>query len=288
MTTVGYIGLGQMGAAMAGWLADSDVSLVVHDVTDAAVAPFAERGAVVASSAAEVAAQCNVLSICVPAAHHVEAVLTGPGGVREAGASGQTILVHSTISAASMQSARATAAEWGADLHDACIYGGIVNAAKGELVVFAGGLGDIDAAGREVLDRYGSLVLDCGPVGAGAALKIAANVMTYSQFMATSVTYAIARRAGADAERVIDAWRSVGQLGVLTERFLPVAGMAPGTMPASFRSFMQATNDIAVKDLELAVELLDDAPDLQAAITALTSSMAAVYGVADTNGGSDG
>ncbi len=260
MTTVGYVGLGQMGAAMAGWLVDSGVSLVVNDVSEAAVAPFVERGAAAAATAAEVASRCDVLSICVPAAHHVDAVLNGPGGVREAGVAGQTILVHSTVSADSMRSARAQAAEWGADLHDACIYGGIVNAAKGELVVFAGGLDDMSAAGREVLDRYGSLVLDCGPVGAGAALKIAANVMTYSQFMAASVTYAIARRAGADAERVIDAWRSVGQLGVLTERFLPVAGMAPGTMPDSFRSFMQATNDIAVKDLELAVDLLDEAP----------------------------
>jgi 3-hydroxyisobutyrate dehydrogenase len=280
MTRVGYIGLGQMGAAMAGRLQSTGMPLTVYDIDAAAMAPFVERGAVAATSAAELAASSDVVSICVPAAAHVDAVLAG---LREAAVPGQVILVHSTIAPQSVARARATAAEWGAVLHDACVAGGAVNATTGELVVFAGGLADMPAAGREVLDVYGSLVLDCGPIGAGAASKLAANVMTYAQFLAASTAFEIARQADADADCVVEAWRHVGQLGVLTERFLPVAAMAPGTMPESFRDFMRATTGIAVKDLELASELLAEGSPRRDAIEALTAAMAEVYGV--ENGG---
>ena len=80
METVGFIGLGSMGAGMAGNIAKVGYPLVVHDVRAAAVRPFAAQGARVAGSPAEVAGQADVIVTSVPGPREVEAVGVGPGG----------------------------------------------------------------------------------------------------------------------------------------------------------------------------------------------------------------
>ncbi|MBC8365726.1 MAG: NAD(P)-dependent oxidoreductase [Actinobacteria bacterium] len=278
--SVGYVGLGQMGSAMVGRLLDAGVHVTVFDIDPAAVEEAVAAGATAAASGAELAATADVVSICVPDAHHVELVVDDLA----AGAAGRdvppTVFVHSTIHPDAVVSARDLAAGWGGDLHDVCVAGGAVAARAGELVLFVGGRDDLSQAAGALLDCYGSHVIAAGPVGAGAAMKLAFNVMTYAQFAASAAALEMAEGAEVDSEALVGAWRHVGQLGVLTEQFLPILDLPSGYLVGESRDRMQATTDIALKDLRLAADLCADG-DLRGMVEALGRAMPEVFGVGD-------
>ena len=276
---VGYIGLGQMGSAMVSRLLDTGVRVGVCDLDPAPVSRATDRGAEAFATPAALAEAFDLVSICVPAAHHVEAVLMGPDGIASAGHADRVIHVHSTIAPADIRRFHDQAQAWGAWLSDACVAGGADAAAAGELVVLAGSPGDLGEAARGLLDTYASLVVDAGPVGGGAALKLAVNVMTYAQFSAASAAYEIARAAGADTAALVATWEHTGQLGRLTRQFLPLLDIPPEHITGGFRESLQGTVDIATKDLALALEAYADPSNGRAAVLrALAGSMGEVFG----------
>ena len=79
----GYIGLGMMGSAMAENLIGTGAEVTVYDVDPAAMDAAIALGAAAADSPAEVAAASDAVSVCVPAAEHLDQVLDGPGGLAE-------------------------------------------------------------------------------------------------------------------------------------------------------------------------------------------------------------
>lgn len=276
---VGYIGLGQMGSAMVAHLLESGVRVGVCDLDPDPVARATEQGAEAFATPAELAEAADLLSICVPAAHHVETVLSGPDGIASAGRADQVILVHSTIAPADIRRFHDQAQAWGAWLADACVAGGAEAAAAGELVVLAGAPSDLPAEARGLLDTYASLVVDAGPVGSGAALKLAVNVMTYAQFSAAATAYDIARAAGADTAALVATWEHTGQLGQLTRQFLPLLDIPSEHITGGFRESLQGTVDIATKDLSLALEACADRSNGRAEVLrALAGSMGEVFG----------
>jgi len=283
---VGYIGLGQMGSAMVSRLLDhgagTPLRVGVCDLDPEPVRRATDAGAEAFATPAELAAVSDVVSICVPAAHHVETVLSGPGGIAEAARDGQTLLVHATIAPADVRRFHDVARRWGARLHDACVAGGAEAAAAGELVVLAGAPGDLDPAARRLLDRYASLVVDAGPVGGGAALKLAVNVMTYAQFAAAATAYDIARTAGADTTALVAAWEHTGQLGALTRQFLPLLDIPPEHLTGAFRTSLEGTVGIATKDLDLALTATRNPRSARSEVlTALAGAMGEVFGLDD-------
>ena len=84
MTRYGYIGLGDMGSAMAENLIRNSSDVTVYDINPEAVQEAVQHGATAATSPADVAQQSDVISICVPADEHITQVLTGPEGAIEA------------------------------------------------------------------------------------------------------------------------------------------------------------------------------------------------------------
>ena len=283
---VGYIGLGQMGSAMVTRLLDTGVRVGVCDLDPGPVARATEQGAEALATPAELAAAVDVVSICVPAARHVETVLSGPDGIASAGRADQVILVHSTIAPADIRRFHDLAGAWGAWLADACVAGGADAAATGELVVLAGAPGELTAEARSLLDTYASLVVDAGPVGSGAALKLAVNVMTYAQFSAAATAYDIARAAGADTAALVATWEHTGQLGRLTRQFLPLLDIPPEHLTGGFRESLEGTVDIATKDLTLALEACADPTCGRAEVLrALAGSMDEVFGTSSTTTG---
>src|SRR5437879_6313377 len=80
---VGFIGLGNMGEPLAGFVQRAGFSLVAHDLSKAAAATLLERGATWAESPRDVAAQCEVVCICVPGPAEMRLVSAGPGGILE-------------------------------------------------------------------------------------------------------------------------------------------------------------------------------------------------------------
>ena len=284
MTSYGYIGLGMMGSAMAEHLIrHGEGPVTVHDLDPAAVDGAVSLGAIPGASAADVARASDVVSVCVPAAEHIEAVLSGPGGIAEGAHDRLSVLIHSTVHPDTVLAARAEAAEWGVAVFDACVAGGAENARGGSLTLLAGGLEDMPAAARELLDVYAELVIDAGPVGAGAALKIAINVMTYAQFAAAATAHDLVASTGGEPDALLEAWRSMGQLGTLTEHYCALLEIPAEHIRGELRTMLETQAGIAAKDLSLALKLGTPRPGAAAVLEAVRSAMPAVYSVHKMN-----
>ena len=280
MTRYGYIGLGMMGSAMAeNLIRRGGGSVAVHDIDSAAVDAAVSLGAEAGASAAEVARASDVLSICVPAATHIEAVLSGPGGIVEGAHDGLSVLIHSTVHPDTVLAARDEAAEWGVPVFDACVAGGADNARAGRATLLAGGLDDMPPAAREVLDIYAGTLIDAGPVGSGAALKIAINVMTYAQFAAAAAAHDMVASTGGEPAALLEAWRSMGQLGALTEQYCALLEIPDEHIRGELLTMLETQAGIATKDLSLALELGRARPGAAAMLQAVRAAMPAVYNV---------
>ena len=284
MTGCGYIGLGMMGSAMAeNLIRRGGRPVMVHDLDAAALDAAVSLGAAAAASAADVARASDVVSVCVPAAAHIEAVLSGPGGIVEGAHEGLCVLIHSTVHPDTVLAARDAAAEWGVPVFDACVAGGADSARAGSLTVLAGGLDEMPPAARAVLDACAGTLVDAGPVGAGAALKIAVNVMTYAQFAAASAAHDMVAGAGGEPAALLEAWRSMGQLGTLTEQYCALLEIPAEHIRGELRTMLETQAGIAAKDLALALELAPAPgrarPGAANVVEALRSAMPAVYNV---------
>ena len=280
MTRYGYIGLGIMGSAMAeNLIRHGDGPVVVHDLDPAPIDAAVSLGATAAADAAAVARASDVVSICVPAADHIAAVLSGSGGLAAGAHEGLSVLIHSTVHPDTVLAARDRAAEWGVEVFDACVAGGADNARAGNLTVLAGGLADMGPAARQLLEVYAGTVIDAGPVGAGAVLKIAVNVMTYAQFAAAATAHDIVASTGGEPAALLESWRSMSQMGALTEQYCALLEIPAEHIGGELRTMLESQARIATKDLSLALEVGRTRPGASAVLAAVQSAMPAVYNV---------
>lgn len=283
--TVGYIGLGAMGGAMAGRLAASGFELLVFDLSADAVEAAVLKGAVAAASGADLAAASDHISICVPDDAAVMEVITGELGILGACRPGTTIAVHSTVHPDTVRDLAVLAAERDVAVFDAGVAGGAAAAEEGDLSIMAGvPEGGLTETARAVLDSCGGAVFEAGPVGSGMAMKVAFNVMTYFQQAALSAAHQIVVGEASDPEQLLAAWRHVGQLGQLTERFYPLVTMAPETKVGDFGAFLDGNIYLAEKDLDLAASLGRESGRPMPVVETVRDSMELVYGMPESEG----
>jgi 3-hydroxyisobutyrate dehydrogenase-like beta-hydroxyacid dehydrogenase len=146
-------------------------------------------------------------------------------------------------------------------------------------VILGGNLAGLNEAAAAAVTAYGSKLIDAGPIGSGAALKLAFNVMTYAQFAAATAAFDIVRTAGGDTDALIEAWTHVGQLGTLTTNFLPVLSIPPEHVAGRVRRSFEASAGLADKDLQLAAAAMGGRPATHAAIEAMRAAMPEVFGL---------
>ncbi len=255
-TKVGYIGLGDMGKAMASNLVPKGFDACVFDLNPAPVEELAKAGAKAATSCREVGEHADVLSICVPADEHVEAVLCGEdgalGGMRE----GSIVVVHSTVQPDTVERLAPIARERGVELIDACVTGGAASAVQGALTLLVGGEASVFERARPVLEAYGTTLLHAGPIGSGAKLKLAVNLLTYVNWAAAAESYRLAEASGLDVDVFIEAVRSNGQLSDMQLRFLGGHRLpAEAAAGEDYQSFVRIQMFNAEKDLAHALAL---------------------------------
>jgi len=276
MTNYGYIGLGMMGSAMTERLVASGAAVTVFDLDQAAVDAAVALGATAASSPAAVAEASDIVSICVPASQHIEAVMSGADGIAEGAHEGLTLLIHSTVHPDTIRAACDAAKAWGTSLFDVSVAGGRDAALVGELALFVGGAEDMSAETRALLDIYGTKTISAGGVGTGAAVKIGVNVMTYMQQAAARIAFDLVAQHDTDPTGLVEAWKHTGQLGKLTEQFLTVLTLPQAVIDEHLRSGLEGTSGIAVKDTELALELGTLDPELTAMLETLAAAQASI------------
>jgi 3-hydroxyisobutyrate dehydrogenase-like beta-hydroxyacid dehydrogenase len=195
MTAVGFIGLGQMGAPMAGHLAAAG-ELVVCDERAEASEPFAAKGATVAATPAEVADRAEVISVMVLDDEQVRDVVLGADGIAPAAKPGTVVAVHSTIRAGTAEDLAARVADRDIAIVDAPVSGGFVGAHRGTLAVMVGGPDASVERCREPFGRWASLIVHVGPTGAGTRAKLARNLLHFIAFTGAAEAQRLAEAAG--------------------------------------------------------------------------------------------
>ncbi len=277
--TIGYIGLGDMGGAMAERIALS-YDLVVFDMNEASVEKLVEKGAQATASAAELAAGCDHISICVTDDAAVMDVVSGSEGILASCSPNTSIAVHSTVHPDTIRDLHVLAAERQVVLFDAGIAGGAWAAREGALVIMLGvPENGIPKLARAVIDECAGAVFEGGDIGAGMAMKVAFNVMTYLQQAALSASHQIMVGEGSDPDMLIEAWRHLGQLGTLTERFYPLVAMPPEAKRGPLGAYLASTIGIAERDLNLAVNLGLESGRRMPVVEAVRDEMPLVYGI---------
>jgi 2-hydroxy-3-oxopropionate reductase len=205
MAKVGFVGLGIMGKPMAKNLLKAGHSLVVFDLSAAAVADVVATGAKAAASCKEVAEQSDVIVTMLPDGPDVEAAVLGPNGVLEGAAKGSAIVDMSSISPVSAQKVGAGCAAKGVEFIDAPVSGGEPKAIEGTLAIMVGGEQSTFNRVLPILQKMGASVTLTGPVGAGNVTKLANQIMVACNIAAMGEALVLATKAGLDPEVVFNA-----------------------------------------------------------------------------------
>jgi 3-hydroxyisobutyrate dehydrogenase-like beta-hydroxyacid dehydrogenase len=173
-TTVGIVGLGDMGAAIASSIVRT-FPLIAFDLRKEAVDRLVALGAKRAESLQAVADQCEVIILVVVDDKQVNQVvselLPHPGKLH-------TIIVSSTVLPSTVVALREQAGKVGLELIDAPVSGGAEKASAGTIVVLIGGEAAAVRRCRPILQSFGRSLFHVGPVGAGSAAKLVNNLLS--------------------------------------------------------------------------------------------------------------
>lgn len=198
MHTIGFVGLGAMGAAMARQLVAKQFKVVGFDINAAAVDALAADGGHAASSVAEAAAGADALIVMVVNADQAEAVLFDGGAVEALGDSAP-VIVCSTCAPERAEEMAARCEAMGHPFVDAPVSGGQIGAEAGTLTIMAAGTKPAFEATEGVLKAMGSNTYFIGSkAGQGSAMKTVNQLMAGVHIAVAAEAIAFAEQAGID------------------------------------------------------------------------------------------
>ena len=239
-----FIGAGNMGRPMATRLLEASYPLAVADTSDAALAPFRERGVACATSGG--ALPGDVVITMLPTDAHVHEALLGPGGALERGR--RVAIDMSSARPAGTLATAAQLAERGVAMLDAPVSGGVPRAKTGELITMVGGPADVVARYTPVLEAMCKTVQRVGESGAGHTMKALNNFLSSVALWASAEALLVGARAGLDPKTMVEVWSKGTASSHAVQVKLPLA-MLPRTFDYGFSIGLLA------KDLHIAGEI---------------------------------
>jgi 3-hydroxyisobutyrate dehydrogenase len=249
MATIGFIGLGNMGAPMAANLVGAGHQVTGFDLVPRAMEALATKGGHAAASAAEAAAE--IVITMLPAGPQVRSVDLDGGGVLANARRGALLIDSSTIDVETARAVAAAAKGAEFDMLDAPVSGGVSGAEAASLTFMVGGEAEIFARAQPVLAAMGRTIVHAGPVGNGQAAKICNNMILGVSMIAVCEAFSLAERLGLEAQTLFDiSSKSSGQCWALTS-YCPVPGPVPAS-PANRDYAPGFTAAMMLKDLRLA------------------------------------
>jgi len=203
---IGFIGLGVMGAPMAGHLLNAGFSVVTYDSDDTAQRAFCDEqtNAQRATSAAEVAARADVIFTMLPDGKQVQNVVFAESGLLSQLQQGSVLVDTSSSEPDLTRDTAARLQESNISMIDAATSGARWGAESAELVFMAGGDKQVLQRVQPLLDLMGKQTFHLGPCGAGHAMKSINNLITASTFLATAEGLALGTKLGLDPEAMTD------------------------------------------------------------------------------------
>ena len=250
MTKIGFIGLGIMGAPMAGHLIEAGHELSSTVNNTPAPAWLLERGLVVHPSARGVAANSEIIITMLPDTPQVEEVLVGANGIADDSLKGKLVIDMSSISPVATADIAARLDNLGCEFVDAPVSGGEVGAKNASLSIMCGGSDSAFSRALPLLEIMGKNITHVGAAGTGQTAKVANQIIVALNIQAVSEALVFASKAGADPRRVREALMG----GFASSKILEVHGerMINRTFDPGFRIKLHH------KDLRLALSSAQD------------------------------
>ncbi|CDO35259.1 NAD(P)-dependent oxidoreductase [Novosphingobium sp. KN65.2] len=247
--SVGFVGLGDMGAKQVREIAKLPVTLTLFDMRAQAMEAFAGR-ATLASSLAEVGRASDLVGICVQDDEQVNACIDE---LLPAMKPGSVILIHATISPDTVQAIALRAEERGIEVMDAPVTRTRMTQDGPFVFCPMGGEPSVNARVQPIVDSFATHSLLAGPHGAAMALKICNNLVSWCQIIVGLESVKLAEAAGVPVKHLTDL---MGTNGLLT----PPMGIFAGlwTSPPQgdgWRQGLAIHAALGEKDLKLAEEL---------------------------------
>jgi 3-hydroxyisobutyrate dehydrogenase len=281
MATIGFIGLGNMGAPMARNLLKAGHKVRGYDLFPASLTGFAKAGGEAASNLTECVRGVDVVITMLPAGEHVRNVYLGEGKVIDSAPKGALLIDCSTIDVQSARTISAAAeASTGQEMVDAPVSGGTVGAENATLTFMCGGTDSAFKRAEPFLQAMGKAIVHAGAAGNGQAAKICNNMILGISMIAVCEGFVLAETLGLDAQKLFDiSSKSSGQCWSMTT-YCPVPGLVP-TSPANRDYKPGFTGEMMVKDMRLAQEAAHHA----GVSTPLGATAQALYALYCSRGG---
>lgn len=243
MTTIGFLGLGRMGAPMASNLVGHVDKLLVHDLSTAAVDKLTARGAEAAGSAADLGERCEIVFTSLPTPPIVRAAVTEV----ISGGSPRIVCDLSTSGPKLAHELHELLAPRGIASFDAPVSGGIRGAEEGTLAIMVGGSEAMWPQLEPLLKHIGKPFFMGETAGAGQVAKLANNLLSLAAIATTAEAMTLAIKAGLDPARMIEVLNAGTGANSATRDKWPRA-----VLPRSFDFGFSA--QLSLKDTRLALD----------------------------------
>jgi 3-hydroxyisobutyrate dehydrogenase-like beta-hydroxyacid dehydrogenase len=211
--SIGFIGMGHMGSHMAHRLLDAGYQVTVYDRTEEKAKALGQRGALVAQTPKELAANCQLVMACVTNDEAQHDVMFGPEGALTGVHDGSMIIDLSTVSPGASRRLYQAAQEQGVPMIDAAVSGSVPQVDQGSLVIFVGGEQKTYEQCKPLLDVLGAHSFYMGASGMGTTMKLVVNTLLGLGMQALAEAIALGEKAGVEKGLLLDV---LGQTAVLT------------------------------------------------------------------------
>jgi len=253
MTTIAFIGVGNMGGPMARNLLKANDHVHAFDVSPAALKPVTEAGGKSAATALDAVKDADIVITMLPAGSHVRSVYLDEHSILTAARKDALLIDCSTIDIDSARAVHVAALKAGFDFLDAPVSGGVGGATAATLTFMVGGSVQAFTRAESLLQKMGKTIVHAGGAGNGQAAKICNNMILGVSMIAVSEAFVLAEKLGLDHQKLFDiSSKSSGQCWSLTS-YCPVPGPVPAS-PANRDYQAGFTAAMMLKDLKLAQE----------------------------------
>ena len=253
MTTVAFIGLGNMGGPMAQNLVRAGHQVRVFDLVPELMATLESQGATASPSASSAADGAEVIISMLPTGKHVLSLYTGSDGLLSVIKAGTLVIDSSTIDAETARSVHQACVEKNVGMLDAPVSGGVAAAAAGTLSFMCGGSASTFEKAKPILAAMGQNIFHAGPDGAGQVAKMCNNMLLAIHMIGTSEALRLGTQNGLDASVLSEIMLASSGKNWSLERYNPYPGVMP-TSPASNDYQPGFMVDLMTKDLNLAID----------------------------------
>lgn len=252
MSTIGFIGLGNMGGPMAKNLLNAGHQVQVFDLVEASMASVVAEGGTANKSAADAVRGADLVISMLPASKHVEALYLGDSGLITQLDADTLIIDCSTIAPESARKVAAAAAEAGFDMIDAPVSGGVGGAVGGTLTFMVGGSSKALDIARPLLEIMGKNIFHAGDAGAGQVAKVCNNMLLAVLMTGTAEALQLGVNNGLDPAVLSEIMQKSSGGNWALEVYNPFPGVMPSA-PASNDYAGGFLVDLMIKDLGLAM-----------------------------------